>query len=60
MRKMVHCGKSLKPEAIRQIVLPDRSIFNRTKNGVKIQNLKFKNSNETFLVIFKHYERGHN
>ena len=38
-----------KPEACGQTVLPDRSVFNRTKIGGKCQN-----SNATFWVIFKH------
>ena len=45
-----------KPEVCGQTVLPDRSLFDRTKIGGKRQ--KLKNSYATFWVIFKHYVLG--
>ena len=45
---MIHFGDFLKSEACGQIVLPDRSLFNRTEIGGKCQN-----SNATFWVNFK-------
>ena len=53
MPKMVNFASFWKPEAFGQTVLPDRSISIGQK---LVQNGKLKNSNEIFLVIFKHCE----
>ena len=53
MPKTVHFGDFWKPEVCGQTVLPDRSILIEQK---LVKMPKHKNSNATFLAIFKHCE----